>query len=59
MSGAASPSRPKIDVFESVRFAYGIVIDNARLAAALGWVPFVIVMFADAIQWLGDDNWLA
>jgi hypothetical protein len=58
MSVAASPSGQKIDVATSVRAAYTVVIDNARLAVALAWLPFMILAGAQIVAWLlGNDRW--
>jgi hypothetical protein len=57
MSDATSSSRPKIDVAESVRFAFAVVNDNARLAIALAWLPFVILAVVQIIESRLDDRW--
>jgi len=46
MSYAALPSQQKIDIAASVRAAYTMVIDNARLAVDLAWLPFAILIGA-------------
>jgi hypothetical protein len=50
MSIAASPSDgQKIDIGASVRAAYSVVIENARLAVDLAWLPFAIVVAAELV----------
>jgi hypothetical protein len=58
MSYAALPSQQKIDIAASVRAAYTIVIDNARLAVDLAWLPFAILIGAEIVAWLvGGGGW--
>ena len=58
MSDAASLLPPKIDVTASVRFAYAAVINNARLAIALAWLPFAILAVVQIVDsMLDDDRW--
>jgi hypothetical protein len=58
MSDAASLLPPKIDVAASVRFAYAAVINNARLAIALAWLPFAILAVVQIVDsMLDDDRW--
>ena len=52
MSVAAAPSGQKIDIAASVRAAYTVVIDNARLAVALAWLPFAILVVIEIGAWL-------
>jgi hypothetical protein len=50
MSVVASPSDGlKIDIGASVRAAYSIVIENARLAVDLAWLPFAILVAAELV----------
>jgi hypothetical protein len=50
MSVAASPSDGlKIDIGASVRAAYSVVIENARLAVDLAWLPFAILVAAELV----------
>ena len=57
MSDAVTP-RPKIDIAASVRFAFTIVFDNARVAVGLAWLPFLILVGADIVgSLLGNDRW--
>ncbi len=49
MSAAASPSGQTIDIAASVRAAYTVVTDNARLAVALAWLPFAILVGVEII----------
>src|SRR5207244_4802187 len=60
MSVAASPSDGlKIDIGASVRAAYSVVIENARLAVDLAWLPFAILVAAELVAWLlGRDRLL-
>ena len=58
MSVTASPPEQKIDIAASVRAAYTIVIDNARLAINLALVPFAILVGAEFLAWLvGGGGW--
>jgi hypothetical protein len=58
MSVAPSPSGQKIDIAASVRGAYTVVIDNARLAVVPAWLPFMILAGAQIVAWLlGNDRW--
>src|SRR5258708_3920572 len=58
MSYAALPSQQKIDIAASVRAAYTMVIDNARLAVDLAWLPFAILIGAEIVAWLvGGGGW--
>ena len=58
MSVMASPSEQKIDIAASVRAAYTIVMDNARLAVDLAWLPFAILVGAEIVAWLvGGGGW--
>jgi hypothetical protein len=52
MSYAASPSGQQIDIAASVRAAYATVMDNARLAVDLAWLPFAIIVGAELLAWL-------
>jgi hypothetical protein len=52
MSVAASPLGQKIDITASVRAAYIVVIDNARLLVVLAWLPFAILVGFEIIAWL-------
>src|SRR6266545_6585067 len=52
MSVAGSPSGQKIDIAPSVRFAYTVVIENARLAVRLAWLPFAILVGMELIAWM-------
>jgi hypothetical protein len=57
-AASASPSQPKIGIAASVRFAFTAVMDNAYLALALAWLPFVIVAAAQILgSLLGGDRW--
>jgi hypothetical protein len=49
MSYAAPSYDRKIDIGASVRAAYGVVIENARLAVELAWLPFAILVVAEVI----------
>src|SRR3979411_1256528 len=58
MSYAASPSEQKIDIAASVRAAYTAVMDNARLAVDLAWLPFAILVGAEIVAGLvGGGGW--
>jgi len=58
MSVMASPSEQKIDIAASVRAAYTVVMDNARLAVDLAWLPFAILVGAEIIAWIvGGGGW--
>ena len=58
MSVMASPSEQKIDIAASVRAAYMVVMDNARLAVDLAWLPFAILIGAEIIAWVvGGGGW--
>jgi len=60
MSVMASPSGQQIDIAASVRAAYQLVLDNARLAIALAIVPYAIVVAAEFIAWLiGGGGWFS
>jgi hypothetical protein len=59
MSVMASPSQPKIDIAASVRAAYTIVMENARLAVDLAWLPFAILVVAEIVAWvIGGGGWI-
>ena len=49
MSIAAAPSAQKIDIVASVRAAYTVVSRNARLAVALAWLPFALLVGTEII----------
>src|SRR5205823_2881466 len=53
MSVMASPSEQKIDIAASVRAAYTIVMDNARLAVDLAWLPFALLVRAGGFAVFG------
>jgi hypothetical protein len=58
MSVMASPSEQKIDIAASVRAAYTAVMDNARLAVDLAWLPFAILVGVEIVAWLaGGGGW--
>src|SRR6266550_6549127 len=58
MSVMVAPSEQKIDIAASVRAAYTIVMDNARLAADLAWLPFAILVGAEIVAWIvGGGGW--
>ena len=58
MSVMASPSEQKIDIAASVRAAYTVVMDNARLAVDLAWLPFAILVAAEIVAWIvGGGGW--
>src|SRR5438067_12198444 len=52
MSVAAPSYDRKIDVGASVRAAYTVVFENARLAVELAWLPFAILVGADVLALL-------
>jgi len=59
MSVMASPSQQKIDIAASVRAAYTTVMENARLAVDLAWLPFAILVVAEIIAWvIGGGGWI-
>ena len=58
MSVMASPSGQQIDIAASVRAAYRVVLDNARLAVDLALVPYAILVGAEFLAWLiGGGGW--
>lgn len=52
MTYAASAYDHKIDIGTSVRVAYSVVMENARLAVELAWLPFAIVIVAEIVAML-------
>ena len=59
MSVMAS-SGQQIDIAASVRGAYQVAIENARLAVNLALVPFAIVVGAEFLAWLvGGGGWFS
>lgn len=49
MSYAAPSYDRRIDIGTSVRAAYGVVIENTRLAVELAWLPFAILVIAEVL----------
>jgi len=46
------------DIAASVRAAYTVVMDNARLAVDLAWLPFAILIGAEIVAWVvGGGGW--
>jgi hypothetical protein len=58
MTYAATPSQQKIDIGASVRAAYTIVMENARLAVDLAWLPFAILVVAEIVAWVIGGGWI-
>jgi len=58
MSFAAPAGGGGIDIANSVRDAYTVVIENARVALDLAWLPFAILVGAEIVALLlGGGGW--